>query len=74
MSESENLQKHTVACMRMAAECRSLAADVHEPDLRAHLLRLASMWTELAHQPHELRNWSTEPCTDLIVILSAGSL
>ncbi len=54
MSESDNSQRHVLACMRMAAECRDLAADVPEPDLRAHLLHMASRWMELADQPRVL--------------------
>ena len=42
-----SVKKHTLMCMRLAAECRGLAADVPEPDLRAQFLRLASKWTEL---------------------------
>jgi hypothetical protein len=38
-------------CMRLAAECRVLANDVAEPDLRARFLHMARMWTELADQP-----------------------
>ena len=49
-----NVQKYALMCRRLAAECRGLAADVHEPDLRAHFLRLASRWTELADQPRVL--------------------
>lgn len=56
MSETENLQKHALACMRMAAECRALAADVCDPDLRAHFLRLASMWAERARHPRVQHN------------------
>jgi hypothetical protein len=47
-------QKYRLMCMRLAEECRELAADVPEPDLRAHLLYMASMWTELADQPRVL--------------------
>ena len=54
MCESHNVQKHTLLCMRLAAECRNLAADVPEPCLRAHFLRMASKWTELAAQPRVL--------------------
>jgi len=50
MSESDNVQKHALLCMRLAAECSNLAADVPEPRLRAHFLRMASTWTELADQ------------------------
>jgi hypothetical protein len=46
--------KFPLMCMRLAAECRGLAADVPEPDLRAHFLRLAGLWTELADQPRVL--------------------
>ena len=49
-----NPQQHALMCMRLAAECRDLAADVPEPDLREHFLRLAGMWTELAIQPRVL--------------------
>jgi hypothetical protein len=47
-------QKYALMCMRLAAECRGLAADVPEPDLKAHFLHMAGMWTELADQPHIL--------------------
>jgi hypothetical protein len=53
MSEFK-VQKYALMCTRLAAECRSLAADVPEPDLRAHFLDMASMWTELADQPRVL--------------------
>ena len=45
-----NVQKYALLCMRLAAECRGLAADVPESDLRTHFRRMASMWTELADQ------------------------
>ena len=49
-----NVQKYAQLCMRLADECRNLAADVPEPYLRAHFLRMAGMWTELAVQPRVL--------------------
>jgi hypothetical protein len=49
-----NVHKYELMCMRLAAECRGLAANVPEPGQRAHFLRLASMWTELADQPRVL--------------------
>jgi hypothetical protein len=55
MSESDNVQKYALACMRLAAECRDLAADVPEPDLRAHFLYMASRWTELADHSRVLQ-------------------
>ncbi len=49
-----NAQKYALLCMRLAAECRGLAADVPEPDLAVHFLRMASAWTELADEPRVL--------------------
>jgi hypothetical protein len=49
-----NVQKYTLLCLRLAAECKNLAADVPEPDLRAHFLHMASRWMELADQPRVL--------------------
>jgi hypothetical protein len=49
-----SVQKYALMCIRLAAECRGLAADVPEPDLRARFLRLASKWTELADMPRVL--------------------
>ena len=34
-----NVQKYALLCLRLAAKCRGLAADVPEPDLRVHFLR-----------------------------------
>jgi hypothetical protein len=55
VSEADNVQKHELTCMRLAAECKGLAADVPTPGLRAHFLRIASMWAELAHHPRVSR-------------------
>jgi hypothetical protein len=38
-------------CLRLAAECRDLAAGVAKPELRARVLRMAGMWEELAVTP-----------------------
>jgi hypothetical protein len=48
VSESNYIQKYALVCMRLAAECRDLAADAPELDLRAHFLHMASAWEELA--------------------------
>jgi len=53
MSEFK-LQKYALMCKRLAAECRGLAADVPDPDLKAHFLHMASMWTELANRSRVL--------------------
>ena len=49
-----NVQKYSLLCRRLAAECSDLAADVPEPDLRAQFLRMAGAWTELADMPRVL--------------------
>ena len=54
MFASDNFLKYKLMCMRLAAECRGLAADVPEPDLREHFLQMAGEWTELAIQPRVL--------------------
>jgi hypothetical protein len=54
MSESNRVQKYALICQRLAAECRGLAADVPEPDLRARFLEMAGKWAEMADQPRVL--------------------
>jgi hypothetical protein len=43
-------EKSVLMCLRLAAECRVVATAVSERDLKAHYLRLARKWTELADQ------------------------
>jgi len=50
VSELKDIQKYMLLCLRLAAECRGLAAAVPEPHLMAHFLRMACSWTELANQ------------------------
>ena len=54
MFQANYVQKYGLLCMRLAAECRGLADDAPEPDLRAHFLRMASEWAELALRPRVL--------------------
>jgi hypothetical protein len=56
VSESNRVQKYTLLCLRMAAECRNLAEDVPTSELRARFLHMAGTWTELADQPGEDTN------------------
>ena len=51
MPESDYSRKHAVMCLRLAAECRDLAAGVATLELRARVLRMADMWEDLADQP-----------------------
>jgi hypothetical protein len=50
MSESEFLRKHDLECMRLATDCKQLAADVASPDLQSHFRRMAGMWCNLANR------------------------
>ncbi len=48
MSESDNFRKHSLECMRLAAECTQLVGDIHIPSLQRHFLRMAKVWTSQA--------------------------
>ncbi len=50
MSESYNMRKHALECMRLASDCMQLADDAHSPALQSHFLRIARVWTTLADQ------------------------
>jgi hypothetical protein len=54
MCKPRNMETFGLMCRRLAAECRVLAADVPEADLRVHFLRMAGMWEKLADQPRIL--------------------
>lgn len=45
-------RKHALECLRLAAECRNLAADFSSPQLKAHFLRMAAEWEERVNEPH----------------------
>ncbi len=51
MPETDYPRKHSLLCLRLAGECRDLAAAASTPELRARVLRMADMWEELAEQP-----------------------
>ena len=55
MSESEHARKHSLLCLRLAAECRDLAAAASTPELRARVLRMADMWEELGERIESVR-------------------
>jgi hypothetical protein len=48
MSELDHLRKHSLMCMRLAADCTQLAADTHRPAWQAHFFRMAKEWRTLA--------------------------
>jgi hypothetical protein len=47
MSESSHIVNRALLCLRLAAECRGIAAEVREPELRARFLQAANEWTDL---------------------------
>jgi len=51
VSEPNYAQKHALLCLRLAAECRDLAAAASTPELRARVLRMADVWEGLSAQP-----------------------
>jgi hypothetical protein len=40
VSQSNYVQKYALMCLRLAADCRNIAADVAAPYLRAHFVRM----------------------------------
>lgn len=48
MAAPDNLQKYELECLRLAADCRQLAGEVHSPALQSHFLRMAEVWPILA--------------------------
>jgi hypothetical protein len=50
VSESDYARKHSLLCLRLAAECRDLAAIASTMEMRARVLRMAYIWEELADQ------------------------
>ena len=51
MFESDYARKHSLLCLRLAAECRDLAAIASTMEMRARVLRMADVWEELADRP-----------------------
>jgi hypothetical protein len=48
MSESDNLRKYALECMRLASDCKQLAGDADSSALRSHFLRMTTVWTTRA--------------------------
>jgi hypothetical protein len=47
VSESSYIRKHALLRLRLAAECRGIAAEVQQPELRAQFLSVTSEWNDL---------------------------
>jgi hypothetical protein len=54
MSESKRAKKHELMCLRLATECRELAVDALEPELKDRFLQMAKTWANLAAEPRVL--------------------
>ena len=50
MSDSEIHRKRELECLRLASELTQLATETVNPDLKAHCVRLAKIWTHQAEQ------------------------
>jgi hypothetical protein len=48
VSESANLRKQELECLRMEADCLQLAGAVHSPSLKSHFIGMAKKWSSLA--------------------------
>lgn len=49
MSDSENDQKRELECLRLASDLTQLAKETLNPDLKAHCLRMAAVFTSQVH-------------------------
>jgi hypothetical protein len=67
VSDSDNMRRHALECMRLAADCKQLAGDVRNPAWQSHLLRMAKIWTTQAVRgyPDQEVNGFTEPARGL---------
>ena len=48
MSDSNNEQKHALECLRLASDLMQLSKETLNPNLKAHCLRMAGVWTDRA--------------------------
>jgi hypothetical protein len=51
MSNIDHAHQHTLMCLRLAAECKTLADDVGLTEVRDRYLLMADMWTAFAGVP-----------------------
>jgi hypothetical protein len=55
MSELDHSRDYSLMCLRLAADCTQLAADVHRPAWQAHFNRMAQEWRSLAEMDPKTR-------------------
>ena len=46
MSDSNDEQKRALECLRLASDLMQLSRETLDPDLKAHCLRMAGVWTD----------------------------
>jgi hypothetical protein len=46
VSDSNYEQKHELECLRLASELMQLSRETLNPNLKAHCLRMAGVWTD----------------------------
>ena len=50
MSFSEIARKRELECLRLASDLTQLATETLRPDLKAHCIRMARIWTDQAER------------------------
>ena len=48
LSNSENKRKRELECLRLASDLTRMGRDTLNPDLRAHCVRMAKLWSDQA--------------------------
>jgi hypothetical protein len=48
VSDSENDNKRELECLRLASDLMQLSRETLNPNLKAHCLRMAEVWTDQA--------------------------
>jgi hypothetical protein len=54
MPDSESDQRSELECLRLASDLMEMANQTLNPELKAHCLRMAGVWTDRANQKPEL--------------------
>ena len=53
MPGSENDSMYDLECLRLASDLIQMAGETLNPDLKAHCLRMAGVWTDQANRKPE---------------------
>jgi hypothetical protein len=55
MSDSESDNRFELECLRLASDIKQPAKDTLNPDLKAHCLQMAKLWSGEADAPDNIR-------------------